>query len=210
MNNQAGKRISAKIFQNRNLKLKRHSITKIKSNRHSALNKTSKKKLPNQNTGKLNSAITKSYIESKMETVRKELDDFEKDEITEMINKQKKNKNEKKRRNNLDQINIKSNIEITKSEHSEFSKNQTTTLQSLITKEILEDDNNKMKYRNLFLCKNLYDSLDDEEVLDEEKIYRFHISTNSLTIYILDFIILIASFIELYYIPLYISLHISP
>ena len=210
MNNQAGKRISAKIFQNRNLKLKRHSITKIKSNRHSALNKTSKKKLPNQNTGKLNSAITKSYIESKMETVRKELDDFEKDEITEMINKQKKNKNEKKRINNLDQINIKSNIEITKSEHSEFSKNQTTTLQSLIIKEIVEDDNNKMKYRNLFLCKNLYDSLDDEEVLDEEKIYRFHISTNSLTIYILDFIILIASFIELYYLPLYISLHISP
>ena len=55
----------------------------------------------------------------------------------------------------------------------------------------------------------MYDSLDDEEMADEEKIYRFYISTNSLTVYILDFFVLISSFIELYYLPIYISLHIS-
>ena len=55
----------------------------------------------------------------------------------------------------------------------------------------------------------LYDSLDDEEVADEEKIYTLYISPNSLTVYILDFLVLISSFVVLYYLPLYISLHIS-
>ena len=204
-----GNRISRKLSPVKNININSHSNTKIKANRYNVLNKSSRKKLQMQTLAQINTGITKTYIESQMETVRKELDDFEKDEITEMINKKlKKNKIEKKRKNNLS-INKKSNNEISKSEHSEFSKNQTTTLNSLISKEVIEDDKSKIKYRNLFLCKNLYDSLDDEEVLDEEKIYRFHISTNSLTIYILDFIILIASFTELYYLPLYVSLHIS-
>ena len=56
----------------------------------------------------------------------------------------------------------------------------------------------------------MYDSLDDEEVIDQEDIYHFHISPNSFTAYILDTLILIASFIELYYLPIYISLFISP
>ena len=75
--------------------------------------------------------------------------------------------------------------------------------------DLIPDDRFQKKYRNLYLCKNLYDSLDDEEMADEEKIYRFYISTNSLTVFILDFFVLISSFIELYYLPIYISLHIS-
>ena len=208
-------KISPKLSPGRNLKITQNSIKKLKARKQKSLNtRPSRKRLPIPTLGNLTGAVTKTYIESQMETIRKELDDFEKDEVTEMINKLKKNKQEKKRKNSLSKVNIKSNIksnnEISKTEHSEFSKNQTTTLKSLISKEAIEDDKSKIKYRNLFLCKNLYDSLDDEEVLDEEKIYRFHISTNSLTIYILDFIILIASFVELYYLPLYTSLHISP
>ena len=74
---------------------------------------------------------------------------------------------------------------------------------------LIPNDRLQKKYRKLYLSRNLYDSLDDEEVEDEEKIYQFYISPNSLTVYILDFFVLISSFIELYYLPIYISLHIS-
>ena len=74
---------------------------------------------------------------------------------------------------------------------------------------LIHDDRLQKKYRKLYLSRNLYDSLDDEEVADEEKIYRFYISPNSLTVYILDFFVLISSFIEVYYLPIYISLHIT-
>ena len=73
----------------------------------------------------------------------------------------------------------------------------------------MEEDRFEKKYRKLYLNKNLYDSLDDEEVADVEEIYHFYISTHSISVYLLDFIILISSFIELYYLPIYISLHIS-
>ena len=73
----------------------------------------------------------------------------------------------------------------------------------------MEDDRFQKKYRKLFLNKNLYDSLDDEEVIDEEIIYNFYISTNSITIYILDSIVLIAIIFEIYYLPVYTSFHIS-
>ena len=75
--------------------------------------------------------------------------------------------------------------------------------------DTLEDDRFQKKYRKLFLNKNLYDSLDDEEVIDEEIIYNFYISTNSITIYILDSIVLIAIIFEIFYMPVYTSFHIS-
>ena len=72
----------------------------------------------------------------------------------------------------------------------------------------MEDDRFQKKYRKLYLSKNLYDSLDDEEVVDMEKIYTFYISPNSLTVYILDFFVLIGSIIELFNVPIYISVHL--
>ena len=73
----------------------------------------------------------------------------------------------------------------------------------------LDPDNFHKKYRKLYLCKNLYDSLDDEEMIDQDKIRTLYISPNSIKAYIIDFFVLIASNIELYYLPLYISLHMS-
>ena len=74
---------------------------------------------------------------------------------------------------------------------------------------VLDDEKLEKKYRKMYISKNLYDSLDDEEVLDEEKINDFYISPNSATVYVIDFFVLIASLIELFYLPLYISFHIS-
>ena len=87
-------------------------------------------------------------------------------------------------------------------ELSQFISQKENTIQ-------LDNDNFHKKYRKLYLCKNLYDSLDDEEVVDQEKIRTLFISPNSLKAYIIVFFILISSIIELYYLPIYISLHMS-
>ena len=70
-----------------------------------------------------------------------------------------------------------------------------TIISQIEALKALEEDRIQKKYRKLYLSKNLYDSLDDEEANDEEKIYTFYISTNSLTVYMLDFLVLISSFI---------------
>ena len=68
----------------------------------------------------------------------------------------------------------------------------------------LDNDNFHKKYRKFYLCKNLYDPLDDEEIADQDKIKTLFISPNSLKANIIDFFDSVASIIELYYLPLYI------
>ena len=69
-------------------------------------------------------------------------------------------------------------IDISKLNNSEQKElNPLTTRIENIA--LIPDDRLQKKYRKLYLSKNLYDSLDDEEMADEEKIYRFYISTNS-------------------------------
>ena len=94
---------------------------------------------------------------------------------------------------------------LNNSELNKLSK-FTTRIENLA---LLPDDRLQKKYRKLYLSRDLYDSLDDEEIPDVEKIYLLYISPNSLTVYILDFFVLISSFVELYYLPIYISLHIT-
>ena len=53
---------------------------------------------------------------------------------------------------------------------------------------ISEEDRIQNKYRKLYLSKNLYDSLDDEEMMDEDEQSSLYISPNSYTVYILDFL----------------------
>ena len=152
-----------------------------------------------------NQSITKSYIEKKLPLIKRELDDLNNNDISEIIDKLPKNKSEQKKINKLDRINLYQNINMNNSEQNEL-------IPSIDKNEIkisLEDDKFQKKYRKLFLNKNLYDSLDDEEVIDEEKIYNFYLSTNSITIYILDSFVLIALIIVLYYLPIYTSLYIS-
>ena len=63
------------------------------------------------------------------------------------------------------------------------------------------------KFRNLFISNNLYDSLDDEENEDMDKLNTFYISPTDLTCYIIDSLTLIAFIISFIYIPYY-FLHI--
>ena len=73
---------------------------------------------------------------------------------------------------------------------------------------ISEEERIQNKYRKLYLSKNLYDSLDDEEMMDEDEQSSLYISPNSYTVYILDFFVLISSVISLFALPLYISIYL--
>ena len=75
---------------------------------------------------------------------------------------------------------------------------------SKINKKIKEDEYQN-KFRNLFVCKNLYDSLDDDEQEDIEKTNEFYIDPNDISCYIIDSLNLIASIISLIYIPIFLA-----
>ena len=153
-----------------------------------------------------NSSITKSFIEHKMPLIKRELDVYDNYEIAQMIDRLPKEKSDRKKKLSLERINIVENI----NNMNISEKNELIPSNDVMGKvDTLEDDRFQKKYRKLFLNKNLYDSLDDEEVIDEEIIYNFYISTNSITIYILDSIVLIAIIFEIYYLPVYTSFHIS-
>ena len=187
-------------FNNKyNFKINSNLSNKTKKKRNTLFLKSSSKDLKIPTLKQIKSAITKTFIESKVEFVKKEIKDFDKNEISEIIDTYEKKKN---------------NLLVKKNSIKSFSSKQLLINQKNEDKNENQnnneiDDRLQKKYRKLFLIKNLYDSLDDEEVMDEEKIYNFHIATNSLTVYILDSLILIASLIELYYLPVYLSLHIS-
>ena len=65
------------------------------------------------------------------------------------------------------------------------------------------------RFRNLFACKNLYDSLDDDEFEDPEKSNIYYIAPNTISCYVIDLLVLIASIISLIYIPLFLALILS-
>ena len=65
--------------------------------------------------------------------------------------------------------------------------------------------NKEKKYRCLLAKGYVYDSLDDEEISDEEDINNCYLEPNAIFLYILDSITLISSFIILLYLPIYLS-----
>ena len=182
---------------------------KLNSTRNSFLHDSSvKMNIPTLK--QINSAITKTFICGKMEKTKQELENLNNNEISEILDKIKKDKNKKKKTNSLGKITLKKLFDNNQLNDKDMSKSNTTLITKIDNKNNLDvEDKFQKKYRKIYLSKNLYDSLDDEEIIDEEKVYNFYISPNSLTVYILDFIVLIASLIELYYLPIYISLHIS-
>ena len=153
----------------------------------------------------INNAITKTFIGDKIGKVQKELNDLENNEVTKIISKLPQTKIYKKKLTQLTQINLSQLINSKNSDQKELSQYVSQTENTIK----LDPDNFHKKYRKLYLCKNLYDSLDDEEMVDQDKIRTLYISPNSIKAYIIDFFVLIASIIELYYLPLYISLHMS-
>ena len=113
-------------------------------------------------------------------------------------------KNEIKKLENLDINNF---IEKTpKSKETKSSRGKSLEQTNLsydiikFRKQIIEFEYQK-KFRNLFLCKNLYDSLDDDENEDLDKLNTFYIGPNDISCYIIDSLNLIASLISLIYIP---------
>ena len=190
------------------------TISSLQSNsimtgsRHSSFIESPKHNMMIPTLKEINCTIKNSYIAKNMGKIKKELDDFENNEISEIINNLPQDQQDTKKVNNFSnfaKINAKQKIN---KEQKKESKNNELLAAQIENLNAMEDDRFQKKYRKLYLSKNLYDSLDDEEVVDMEKIYTFYISPNSLTVYILDFFVLIGSIIELFNVPIYISVHL--
>ena len=131
---------------------------------------------------KVNSDISKQIRKSSISDIKKEIKELEKLDITDLIQKSKKKNNIKnKRRKSL----IESTIIFDKSK----------------IKENIKKEDYQNRFRNLFFCNNLFDSLDDDENEDLEKMPKFFIGPNEPLCYIIDSITLIISLMYLAYIP---------
>ena len=135
--------------------------------------------------------------------LKKELDDFEKNSCTEIINKLPT-----KPEDNTEKFNYKINMN-TKNCNMATTINNIDELLTFKTKEDLIGIAKKIqiKYRRLFISKKVYDSLDDEEWGDEED-YTYYLSPNSLYVYLIDLFVLISSFIVLFYLPFFLAYNI--
>ena len=196
---------------NKNFKnIKPYINTKMKSPRHSIFAFSPKRNMKISELKYSNNPSTHSLIASQMESIRKELENFEKNEISEIINNFQNKKADKKKNSIFKRVSEKQIIESNKLENEDLTRSKLNLLEHNENQESNAlDERFQKKYRKLFLCKNLYDSLDDEEIIEEGKIYNCYISPNSFLAYLLDAIILIAANIELYYLPIYISYHIT-
>ena len=76
-------------------------------------------------------------------------------------------------------------------------------------KENKREQEYQKRFRNLFLCNNLFDSLDDDENEDLEKMPIFFIGPNDTLCYIIDSMMLIMSFISLIYIPYFLAFNLN-
>ena len=90
------RRFTAKMDNNK-FNFSSKSKPKLKATRHSVfvkLTNSPKKNMKIPTLQQINNAITKSYIESRIEKIRKELDDLDHNDVSEMLDKLPKNKNE--------------------------------------------------------------------------------------------------------------------
>jgi len=122
--------------------------------------------------------------------LKKELHDLENNEISEAI----KNLPKKNNKESTKIYSNKENIKLSLTNNSEDNLN-----------EEYEGNENRNeyqhKYRKLFISKKVYDSLDDEEIDDEEEINNIFLSPNCITVYLIDFLVLIASIYISFYLP---------
>ena len=79
--------------------------------------------------------------------------------------------------------------------------------------DIITQNENKIKRkdkrRSIILKGNVYDSLDDEEIIDEEIVQNFFFEPDCNFLYFFDSLIMISSFIILIYLPIYLAKNIS-
>ena len=77
------------------------------------------------------------------------------------------------------------------------------------TKENIKKEDYQNRFRNLFFCNNLFDSLDDDENEELEKMPIFFIGPNDHLCYIIDSITLIISLMYLAYIPYFLAFKLN-
>ena len=140
---------------------------------------------------KVNSDISKQIIGSSVRDIKKEINQLETLDITDLI-KKSKNKNKKK-------INIKRQSLYDSSLYFDISK----------IKQDKKEEVYQKRFRNLFSCNNLFDSLDDDENEDFEKMPFFFIGPKDKLCYIIDSMTLILSFISLIYIPYFLAFSLN-
>ena len=157
--------------------------------------KISKKNMKILTLEQIEQNVKQSLIGLNLTEVKKELYDLENNDISEIIKNlptKKYGSNNDNKNNNLIESNsinkIDSNIS-NKYKSEEFNDNLNI---------------HQNKYRKLFLNGKIYDSLDDEELGDEE-VDNFFLDPHSFTVYLIDSIIFICSFIELFYLPFFLG-----
>ena len=134
----------------------------------------------------INSDISKMIRKSSIRDMKNELKKFESLEIDKMIGKcPKRRETYDLKRKTLNQTNL------------EFDINR---LQAA-----LKEEEYQKKFRNIFLCDNLYDSLDEDELEDLVKSNTFFIGPNDLSCYIIDSLTLISSIISITYLPYFLA-----
>ena len=135
---------------------------------------------------KMSSELTRKIRKSSVQEIKEEIKQLETLDITEMIEKNP-NKIEKKftRRKSLTDTSF--------------------NFDAMKLKEQIREEEYQNKFRNLFICNNLFDSLDDDENEDLEKSNILCIRPNDISCYIIDSLTLIAAFINIVYIPYFLA-----
>ena len=134
--------------------------------------------------------ISNTLSKVNVKGIKKEIKDFETSEISKIIEKYPtQNRPMLKERQSLERTNIVNDL----SRISRYSKDNNV--------------NNKYeeRFRKLFTCNNLYDSLDDDENEDPEKSNIYYIAPNSIACIIIDSFIFVASILSLIYIPIFLA-----
>ena len=154
----SNKRYSFKMVNNNRFKIN----SKLKETRQSLFQSSNQKNMIIPTLKQIKNTVAKTLIESKIEQTKKELDDFNKNEISEIIEKVPNYKNDKKLLNSLTRISFSKNLDIDTSEKNILLKETMPLKEQIELQQAIEEDRFQKKYRKLFLNKNLYDSLDDE------------------------------------------------
>ena len=153
--------------------------------------------------------IHKKLKNNIVDNIKDKLYKYENNDITDAINKLPSIKPNDINNNNNNPKNH--NKEIKKIENKdEFNqnyKNNNNKTYKEDNEKSFDNINNKEKYRILNLKGNVYDSLDDEEII-EEIVDNLFLTPDSDFLLIFDTIIMISSFILLIYFPLYLAKNI--
>ena len=134
--------------------------------------------------------ISNTLSKVNVKGIKKEIKDFETSEISKIIEKYPtQNRPMLKERQSLERTNIVNDL----SRISRYSKDNNV------------DNKYEERFRKLFTCNNLYDSLDDDENEDPEKSNIYYIAPNSIACIIIDSFIFVASILSLIYIPIFLA-----